>query len=277
MKSPRFAFVIPAALMLFPFSLAPRAHATELARVNGKIITLEEFNKLYQENSKYFQLKAPTKKEFLNGLMNQELGVQQAKKLHLDKDPEVVMQMNSVLYNALLDKELGATVQKIRVSDDEAKEYYEKNPEIKTSHIFVAAPSGVSQADQQKAYQKIKKIYEEQVLPGKESFAEIAQNYSEGPTAAAGGDLGYQTQERLDPNYYAAAVKLRINGVSGIVHSIYGYHIIKLTGIRSWNDVDHTQVKRALFEQKKAQLFTQYMNQLKQRAHYVVHPELLKN
>ena len=46
----------------------------------------------------------------------------------------------------------------------------------------------------------------------------------------------------------------------------FGYHIIKLTGIRSWEECDQAQVKRALLEEKRAQVFEKYMDELKKRA-----------
>jgi hypothetical protein len=44
-----------------PFTARTAYSATELAKINGNVITLEEFNKKYRENLKFFQFKAPTK------------------------------------------------------------------------------------------------------------------------------------------------------------------------------------------------------------------------
>ena len=77
--------------------------ATELARVNGTLITLEDFNKKYRENLKFFQFKTPTREGVLDDLVKRELGIQEAKKLGLDKDPEIVDRMYTVLYHSLLE------------------------------------------------------------------------------------------------------------------------------------------------------------------------------
>ena len=42
--------------------------ATELARINTTVITLEDFNKRYKDNLKFFQFKAPSKKNVLEDL-----------------------------------------------------------------------------------------------------------------------------------------------------------------------------------------------------------------
>src|SRR5688500_2412724 len=114
--------------------------ATELARVNGKVITVEEFNKKYQALLPLYQNKTPTKQTVLDDLIKRELGIQEAKKLKLDQDPEVVDEMNTVLYQALLRKQLAKDFEKITITDGDAKDWYSKNPDIRTSHIFVAVP-----------------------------------------------------------------------------------------------------------------------------------------
>jgi parvulin-like peptidyl-prolyl isomerase len=249
--------------------------ATELARINGTVISLEDFNKRYKESLKYFQFKAPTKKNVLDEIIKRELGIQEAKKDGLDKDPEVIDRMNTVLYQALLDKKLNKQFDAINVTDSEAESYYEKNPEIRTSHIFIAVRPDATKEEAQKAFNKIRDIQSKDLAPGKMSFAEVAQKFSEGVAAPNGGDIDYQTRDKLDPAYYAAALKLGMNQVSGIIRSQFGYHIIKLTGKKSWEDVDHPTVKRAVFDQERQAIFERYMAQLRNQGKVTVHAELL--
>jgi peptidyl-prolyl cis-trans isomerase C len=250
---------------------------TELARINNSVITLEDFNKKYSENLKFFQFKTPTKKGVLDDLIKRELGIQEAKKMGLDKDPEVVDRMNTVLYHALLDKKLSKEFEKIQISDDEAKSYYSKNPEIRTSNIFVALRPDAPADQVKKARDKIQRIRDEHLRPGKMSFAEVAQRFSEGPAAPMGGDIDYQTRDKLDPSYYDAAVKLGKPGaVSDIVRSQFGFHIIKLTAVRPWEEADRAQVKRMLFDERRAQIFEKYMGQLRSASKVSVKAELLK-
>jgi peptidyl-prolyl cis-trans isomerase C/peptidyl-prolyl cis-trans isomerase D len=251
--------------------------ATELARVNTKVITLEEFNKKYQDNLRFFQVKPPTKKGVLDDLIKRELGIQEAKRLGVDRDPEVIDRMNTVLYHALLEKKLTKNFESIHVTDDEAKSFYDKNPEIRTSHIFVSVRTDAKPDEQKKAYDRIRKIQSDFLADGKMSFAEVAQRYSEGPAAAMGGDIDYQTRNQLDPVYYETAIKLGSTGkVSGIVRSQFGYHIIKLTAIRRWEETDKAQIKRLVFEEQRAKIFDKYMDSLKSQAQLSSHPELLK-
>jgi parvulin-like peptidyl-prolyl isomerase len=276
-KSYRLASAVVIAFALFGAFRALQA-ATELAKVNGSVITLEEFTRKYKDNLKFFQFKVPSKKGVLDDLIKRELGIQEAHRLGLDKDPDVVDRMNTVLYHALLDKKLTKDFEAIHITDSEAKDYYAKNPEIRTSHIFVQVRPDAKTEDEKAAFEKIRKIYDENVKPGNMSFAEVAQRFSEGVAAPMGGDLDYQTKDKLDPAYYEAAVKLKSPGkISGIIRSAFGYHIIKLTAMRAWDEVDKAQVKRLLFDERRAQIFDKFMAGLRQQAKVSVHSELLKD
>ena len=261
------------------FSLSSQSYAaTELARINHSVITLEEFNKKYQENLRFFQAKPPGRKNVLDDLIKRELGIQEAKKLGLDKDPEVIDRMHTVLYHALLEKKLTKDFEAIHVTDSDAKSYYEKFPVLRTSHIFVALRSNAPAAEQRKAYDKIKKIQDEYLAKGKMSFSEIAQRFSEGPAAPMGGDIDYQGKDRLDPTYYETALKLGSPGkTSGIVRSQFGYHIIRLTAIRPWEEIDRSEVKRAVFEVERTKIFEKFMAGLRGQANVAVHSELVKD
>jgi parvulin-like peptidyl-prolyl isomerase len=249
--------------------------ATELARINGTVISLEDFNRRYQDSLKYFQFKAPTKKNVLDDIIKREIGVQEAHKMGLDKDPAVVDRMNTVLYQAFLDKKLTKQFDQIQVTDAEAREFYAKYPEIRTSHIFIAVRPDATPAEVAKAKEKITEIQQKYLAPGQLSFAQVAQKYSEGVAAPMGGDIDFQSSDKLDPAYFAAAMRLGMNQVSGIVRSQFGFHIIKLTGKKPWEEVDHPAVKRAVFDQRRNQIYETYMAQLRSQNKVVVHTELL--
>lgn len=250
--------------------------ATELAKVNGKVISLEEFNKKYQTLLPLYQNKTPTRQVVLEDLIKRELGVQEAKKLKLDQDPEVQDEMNTVLYQALLRKQLAKDFEKIQITDTDAKVFYSKNPDLRTSHIFVGLAPNATKEDEASALKRIKEIQDKELKSGK-SFAEVAQKSSEGVAAPMGGDIDYQSKVQLDPAYYEAALNLRTPGkVSGVVRSKFGFHIIKLTAVRPWGEVDPSAVKQTLFNERKQDLFDRYMKNLRSKAQVQVRNELIK-
>jgi peptidyl-prolyl cis-trans isomerase SurA len=65
------------------------------------------------------------------------------------------------------------------------------------------------------------------ILDG-EKFSTLAVLYSEGPSASKGGEIGFMGKGELDAEYSKAAYSLKAGGVSTIVESSFGYHIIQL-------------------------------------------------
>ena len=267
-----------ASVLFLIVALVPSAafSATEIAKVNGKVITLEEFNKKYQALLPLYQNKTPTKQTVLEDLIKRELGVQEAKKLKLEQDPEVIEEMNTVLYQALLRKQLAKDFDKIAITDTDAHAWYNKNPELRTSHIFVPLAIGASKEEEAAAMKKIHEIQDKELKGGK-SFAEVAQKFSEGVAAPMGGDIDYQSKAQLDSAYYEAARALKTPGkVSGIVRSQFGYHIIKLTAIRPWSEVAPAAIRQEVFNERKQGLFDNYMKNLRAKASVTVKNDLVK-
>lgn len=249
---------------------------TEIAKVNGKVITLEEFNKKFPVLQPLYQNKVATKQDVLDDLIKRELGVQEAKKMNLEKDPDVQEEIQTILYQALIRKTLNKEFEKINITENEAETFYQKNPDVRTSHIFIQILPNTSKELEKKAFNKIKEIQDKDLKSGK-SFAEVAQKYSEGIAAPMGGDIDYQSKDKLDPVYYQTALSLKTPGaVSGIIRTQFGYHIIRLTSIRPWSEANHSAVKNMLYAEKKQALFEAYMKSLKSKASIQINAQNLK-
>ncbi len=246
---------------------SPEVHAvTEAARVNDHVITQEEVNARLLEISRANPAVAPTRKLIIEELIKREVAIQEAKKLKLDQDPIVVERINNVLYLALIEKNLGAEFERMTISDSEAKSWYQKNPEIRTSHVFIALPPQATPEEEGRASKRLIEIQSE-IKSGKISFAEAAQKYSEDPSAALGGDLDYRMKDRLDPAYFRAAIKLAKPGdTSTPVRTPFGVHLIRLTGKRTWVESDRTQVKRLILEERRQEKVSEFLGKLRQRA-----------
>ena len=103
-----------------------------LARVNGKSITesqLEEVLNRLPANYNSVKNNPQFREQILNTLINQEILYQEAKKENIEKDKKVQEQIEEakkqIVINALLEKHL--KINDVKVSDEEAKAFYEKN------------------------------------------------------------------------------------------------------------------------------------------------------
>lgn len=130
----------------------------------------------------------------------------------------------------LIDQEIAS---KVSVSDQEIESYYKENkkefeiPEqVRARHILIKAKPDAGEAEKEKAKEKIKEVQKK--LEQGEKFSELAEQYSEGPSAKAGGDLGYFRHGQMVEPFDKAAFALEPGQVSDIVETRFGYHLIKL-------------------------------------------------
>jgi peptidyl-prolyl cis-trans isomerase C len=270
-------FTVQVGTVAFLLSLQLTAHAiTEVARVNDKVITLEQVNARVAEQARSGALTGLSKKAALDELIKREAAVQEAHKMKLEQDPAIAERINNVLYYGVLEKRLGGEIEKITLSDAEAKNWYEKNPEIRTSQVFIALSPDATAEEEKKAAARLSQIASE-IKGGKMSFAEAAQKNSEDPSAAMGGDLDYRMKDRLDPEYYRAALRLgKVGEISSPIRTPFGMHLVRLTGKHSWIEVDRTRVKRIILEDRRQEIVTRFLNDLRQKSKVSVNDKLIK-
>ena len=90
--------------------------------------------------------------------------------------------------------------------------------ELKASHILVK--------DRTLAL----KIYQE--LKNGAKFEQLAKQYSQCPSKAKGGDLGFFGPGVMAKEFENAVMKLAMHRISMPVKTQFGYHIIKKTGVK---------------------------------------------
>jgi peptidyl-prolyl cis-trans isomerase SurA len=82
-----------------------------------------------------------------------------------------------------------------------------------------------------------------------EAFGVVAKASSEDTGSAInGGDLGWAKLEVYDPDFAAAASKLKVDEISEPVKSRFGWHIIQMLGSRDFDNTE-SAVREKAFEQ----------------------------
>jgi parvulin-like peptidyl-prolyl isomerase len=102
--------------------------------------------------------------------------------------------------------------------------------QVRASHILLMyAGSDRSSATRSKqdAEQQIATI-KGQIDSGSD-FAQLAQQHSDCPSGQQGGDLGAFGRGQMVGAFENAAFGLPVGGVSGVIETQFGYHIIKRT------------------------------------------------
>jgi peptidyl-prolyl cis-trans isomerase D len=98
---------------------------------------------------------------------------------------------------------------------------------VKASHILIEAEDDSDAADA-----KAKKEAQEVLQKAKsgQDFAELAKDYSDGPSATRGGDLGwFREGQMVDEFNEAVFAKSGAGVINDVIKTQYGYHVIKVT------------------------------------------------
>ena len=153
----------------------------------------------------------------------------------------------------------------INVTDDEIKAFYKTNSDKyqnqqqrEASHILIAASKNAAPAEKAKAKAKAEDLLS-QIRKNPKQFEELATKYSQDPESAKkGGELGAFGRGMMVKPFDDAVFSMKVNEISNIVESDFGYHIIKLTKIIGEGgsfDSMKPQIKAELIYQKGQEKF----------------------
>jgi peptidyl-prolyl cis-trans isomerase C len=162
----------------------------------------------------------------------------------------------------------------VTVSDQAAKEFYDKNPDkmkkperVHVRHILIHTEANATPADKEKAKAKADDLLKR--LQKGEDFAKLATENSDDPgSKPRGGDLGWFTHGQMVPAFDKAAFALaNPNDLSPVVESQFGYHIIQLVGKEAATtapfDMVKPQIVQFLRQQQMEQVLSAHVQQLK--------------
>lgn len=251
-------------IIVLAMGASGKALAQVLAQVGDAKITVQQYkDRLKEITSK--GLDAPDASLFLEELVRAEVGLQEAKKQNLEKDPIFKLRYDQELYKLYLEKSLIADIEKIRVTEGEMKSFFKKKPEIRLSHILIEVKPKASAQDIATAKKRALEIYAE-VKKSKRPFAELVKLYSDDAfTNKSGGDLGYHTENSLPPSLYSAALRLKKDEIGSPIQTRYGFHIIQKTDVQSYEDCDKVKLRAAVFDEKRKALFNNHFAQVKKK------------
>lgn len=238
--------------------------AQVVAKVGNREITAKELDERHAALAEQM-IEVPDKKTLLEDLINFEVGLQEAQKRGLENDPAIKDRMQQELYKGFVEKELGPKVAKIDVSENEMKAYYQKYPEVRTSHIMIEVRPDVTPEQKNEARKRAKEIYEN-VKKSNRKFEDLVKIYSDDVMSnKTGGDIGWQTRLTHHPALYRAAVNMRIGQISNIVETPYGFFIVKLTGKKAFGEADRSILRLAVQEEKKKAAYDKFIQGLRSK------------
>lgn len=271
---------------------APSAFAEKMgnedvaARVNGEVIKKSYIEFFVARKVKLLEaegsdvtpaLRKRFAREWLDNLITRTLLLRQAKIHNVtvsDADIErsmraaqhqgVVMEVDAlrkiVSETLLINREIeNQVLAKIIITDKEAenaynahKEVYRRSDKVKARHIVIKLDPSSDEGKKVEALKRMTKILNE-AKAGEIDFAKLAKKYSEGPTAANGGYLGFFRKGQMVPEFEKAVFSMAPGDVSDIVKTQFGYHIIKVEERIKGSEIPFEEIKEDIKEKLRNQ------------------------
>jgi peptidyl-prolyl cis-trans isomerase C len=188
--------------------------------------------------------------------------------------------------NAVLKREL-----KINVTDEQAKRYYDENPQkfdmpemVRIGHILIATLDPQTRAELSAEQKADKRKKADEVLKrarAGEDFATLAMAFSnDSRSRAKGGEYKFARGEEMPSEIETAAFSMKTNQISDLITTTNGYHILKLKEKIAAHKVAYAtaaeDIKNALAQEAVGQQSSDYIERLKTEAGLEILDEKLK-
>jgi peptidyl-prolyl cis-trans isomerase SurA len=287
--------------LLCPLAVRSEVVDKIVAIVNDDVVTMSEVQRsvtvekqgMFTTADDYFR--DMTLKEKLDGFIEAKLVEQQAKRMKIeisDKEVQLVVEAirkqnliteaemkerlqkeginykgflegirNNLLRSRVLARAIGTTV---LVTEADIKAYYDANPdefkseEFRLQQIFISSRRENASERAQAAFN---------LLQQGQSFETVAKEYSDDPSGARGGDIGFVKKEDLIPQLLQGISLLMPGASSRPIVTPYGYHIIKLVETRKSEVLPFDEVKDAIkariTQQETQKRYKEYIGKLR--------------
>jgi peptidyl-prolyl cis-trans isomerase SurA len=253
-------------------------------------------------------------KDLLRNLIDQQLWLSKGKELGINGDTELVKRLdeirkqyhldtiedlekaakdqgvsfedfkanirNGIVTQEVMRQEVGSS---IRFTPGEAERYYEQHkqdytqPEsVRLSEILISTGTGGSSDPAKLAAAKAKADDLETRLKGGGDFGQLAKTFSDGPTAAEGGDLGQYQPGALPKALEDKTFPLKTGEFTDPILTRQGYIILKVIqhvpgGPRPYKDVEN-EVEDAFYMSRMEPAIRAYLTQLRVDSYIDIKP-----
>ncbi len=260
------------------------------------------------------QIAAEESKDVLRGLIDQQLLLQKGKDLDITADTELIKQLdemrkqmkmdsmddlekaaeaqgvsfedfkqdmrNKIITQQVIQHEVGG---RINISKDEEQKFYEQHkadlehPEqVRLSEILISTDQAADDPAKLAAAEAKANDLLKQIRAGA-SFEDIAKKYSDGTTAAQGGDLGDPFERgKLAKPLEDTTFAMKKGDVSDVIRTKQGFVILKVTehqmaGIPPVSEIEN-RLQEAVYMQKLQPALRDYLTKLREDAYIRVAP-----
>lgn len=166
------------------------------------------------------------------------------------------------------------------ITDEQIDAYLKEKGPIETADrrrlgvIFLPTSTSGGSSDES---QKLARQIHSRLKEG-EDFAKLAREYSKGPAAKEGGDIGYMASNELAPAIEKATRGLGPGKITDVVETAGGYYLLKVLDVEQKQEDPadpnvRERIRRKLFQEEINQKYENWIRELESKAFIQIHPE----
>ena len=269
-----------------------------VAKVGSNTITLGQFEGEINSQNPLIRSRYNSqdqKVKLLESMVEREAMVMEAKRLGLDKDPEVMDGFKKILARHLVNAEFNQKrAKQVDVTDAEIDSYYKENadryhaPEkVRVHQIFFKGPAADPKA-RKEAKKRAEDIFKQLKAQASDRrvFLDVAREKSEDEaTKAIAGDMNFKSREQLEQEVgkkfaEAAFALTQVNDLSATVEEEKGFHLLRLSGKQAAIDLPldkvKGQIRTTLIARARSDAYRKYVEEVKQRFSVQLFAEVLQ-
>ncbi len=187
--------------------------------IDGVAIPKSEFEYIYNKNKSVATGESKSLDEYVEMFINYKMKIIEAKKENYDDKPNYLAEYDKYAKRLVI-----PFIRDEETENALLQEALERKKESRlVSHILIKVKND---ADSTKALKEINAIYDE--LQKGMDFAEAAKKYSQCPSSANGGSLGYIDVFSTVYPFETAAYNTPVGKYSKPIRTEFGYHIVKV-------------------------------------------------
>ena len=165
---------------------------------------------------------------------------------------------------------------KIVITEEEIQAYYNDHSDLyggrilyQLKNILMRKPEFATDADKQAIEEQMQQ-FRAQIQAG-QSFSDLARQFSQGPTAAAGGDIGEFAEDTLSPQIQEALDGLKPGEVTAVLDTDQGFQLFYLEAIRQTEgkplESVRAEIHQKLFTEVVDTKFLSWLEDLRSQSH----------
>ena len=260
------------ALMMFTFcgmGIAVESDGTDtetiVVKIGNEVITQEDIDVLLENLDPQMSTMYRTpegRNVLIEELINSRLFAIKGLEEGLDKSPEYLNEIEKFKKHALMKVTIDKILEKVVVTDEEARKFYDENqvqfaqPEqVHARHILVNDDT------------EMEKVLAD--LKAGEKFEDVAAKRSTCPSKDSGGDLGFFGKGQMVPEFEKVAFETEVGKISDPVKTQFGVHVIKIEEKNPESTVPFEevvdQIKPYLLNQKRSETYQEELKVLKEK------------